>query len=332
MVANTFHLFFHQDFDGITSAAVFLSYAKRLDLLSHSRVELVPVDYELKKEWPDRTLPKPGAIVDFLYHPDADWWFDHHPTTFARTDWELSFREDSQHIWNTSYKSCPRLIVDSIRDERVRHALSSRFEEYMHWSDVIDSADYESAQQVVDSKDPALQVNLSLAIDRSPDYLRLLIKHFEEESLGGVVKLAEVRSRVRKAMEWQEAAISFVAHVGEVRNGVAFCDLTSTKGLFHRYAAYYLWPQIKFLVAVYKNDKGFKLTVGANPWQAFRGPDLSLLCERYGGGGHPEIGGILVSKKGRALEIAREITLILRGEKQNAQQLSFRHQVIRQSH
>src|SRR3990167_62168 len=89
MVANTFHLFFHQDFDGITSAAVFLSYAKRLDLLSHSRVELVPVDYELKKEWPDRTLPKPGAIVDFLYHPDADWWFDHHPTTFARTDWEI---------------------------------------------------------------------------------------------------------------------------------------------------------------------------------------------------------------------------------------------------
>ena len=328
----TFQLYFHQDFDGICSGAVFLAYARLQGLLTHAGVELTPVEYDLKTRWGRTSLPKPCAVVDFLYHPDAEWWFDHHPTTFVRTDWELSFKADPQHVWNTTYKSCPRLIVDSVTEAPVQKELTDQFGEYLHWSDIIDSAEYESPEQVVEAVEPALQINLSLAVDRSPEHLRFLVRAFEENPIRKVASYDEVQSRFRKAMDWQKQAISYIERVAEVRDGVAFCDLTQTRGLFHRYAAYYLWPNIKFLVAVYRDGKGFKLTVGANPWRPFSGPDLSLLCERYGGGGHPEIGGILVSTKKRALQVGREIAQILKGKTEYVQQLSFRHQVIRQSH
>lgn len=326
-----FQLLFHRDFDGICSAAVFLEYSQRQSLIGASDIELIPVDYDIRNTWESHALSTPTVIVDFLYHPKAEWWFDHHPTTFIRADWEGTFRPDDQHVWGPGYKSCPRLIIDSIADGRVRSYLSEYFREYIIWSDIIDAAEYASPQQVVESKEPALQVNLTLAVDTTPAYLRLLVTRFQRMSLSQLADSKEVRTRFSKAMIWQQEAISQMREVGELENGVAFFDLTSNAGAFHRYAAYYLWPEANFTIAVYRNGEGFKITVSANPWLRFSGLDVGLVCERYGGGGHRQIGGILVPDKGSALRIGREIAQITRGEAHRAQHMAYPRQTAKQS-
>lgn len=75
-----------------------------------------------------------------------------------------------------------------------------------------------------------------------------------------------------------------------------------------------------------------QLTVGSNPWAVFNGPNLGDIAEAYGGGGHPRVAGITVKSRKQALRVGEEIVKILRGEMPYSQQLSFRHEIIRQSH
>jgi len=58
MVTDKLQLFFHQDFDGICSAAVFVACAKKRGLLDCRQVVLSPVDYGLKQAWAASELPK----------------------------------------------------------------------------------------------------------------------------------------------------------------------------------------------------------------------------------------------------------------------------------
>lgn len=327
---NSIHLFFHQDFDGICSAAVFLACVERTGNVQASAVELVPVDYDVKSTWANTALPKQSAIVDFLYHPAADWWFDHHPSTFVKAEWEDSFRSDDRHVWNTHYKSCPGLILDSLQDWVLKTQLKARFKEHVIWSDIIDSAQYSSPAQVVEAVEPALQINRSLAVDADPHYLAFLVKCLEEKPLDEVAGFEEVSRRYKKAMEWQKLAISYMEKVAEVRNGVAFFDLTKRGELFHRYAPYYLWPETRFVVAVYSNGKGYRITLSSNPWSTYNGPDLGALCEHYGGGGHRRVGGVASLEKRQALRVGREMARKLRGEEPYIEQLPFRQELLRE--
>jgi hypothetical protein len=322
----TYHIYFHRDFDGICSAAVFSTFA-RLAISASTKFEFVAVDYEMKKTWADQRLPKPSAIVDFLYHPDAEWWFDHHQTTFVRKDWELDYRADERHFWRTAYRSCPRLVIDSIPDTIIRRKLARRFSECLDWFDVIDSASYSSPRQVIECREPALQINSTLSQDTSHQYLDFLIRSLQRFSLRKVAALAEVQTRCAKAKVWQEQAISCIRGVAVVDKHVAFIDLAGHAELFHRYAVYYLWPDLKFQVALYKVGSVYKLTVGANPWGKYEGPDLSALCEKFGGGGHPSVAGVMVVSRRQALRIASEICRVLRKETPFHQQLSFRHAI-----
>ncbi len=332
MKQDKLRLFFHRDFDGVCSAALFLCYAHASILTTDATVDLTPVDYEIKKSWSDLVLNEPSAIVDFLYHPQAQWWYDHHDTTFVRTDWQLSYKPDGCHLWNTSYKSCPRLIVDSIQDDTLRYRLEAQFSDYLYWCDIVDSAGYESAEQLMKCKEPALQINLSLLADRSADYLKFLVHSFAERSIEDVAASPAVRDRFQGAFSRQDRAVSYIRNVAQVENRVAFCDLTEGEGLFHRYAAFYIWPDLKFQVAAYKLGGQLKITIGSNPWAPFAGPDLGDIAEGYGGGGHARVAGITLNSRKRAVSVGQEVAKILRGEMPYSQQLSFRHEVIRQSH
>jgi len=319
------HVYFHSDFDGICSAAVFSNVLRQSKSVGDVAFTYIPVDYDVKTHWITKRLEQPCAIVDFLYHPDATWWFDHHETTFARKDWELAYQPDLQHVWRTQYKSCPRLIVDTIPDSSVKRRLRRRFSEILKWCDVIDSANYDSASQVIKMAEPALRINATLSQDRGPDYLKFLVTCIERLSLEAVCELEEVQQRFDRARRWQDAAIAHIRSTAVVKKGVAVINLVDHPDLFHRYAAYYLWQELRFQVAIYRHGRFYKLTVSANPWLSHEGPDLGAICESYGGGGHADVAGIILKSKQRALRAGEEISSILRDECRFHHQLSFRH-------
>jgi hypothetical protein len=324
------NVFFHRDFDGICSAAVFLASVSGTRVAHGFQVELVPVDYDLKPSWAQTVLPKRSAILDFLYHPAADWWFDHHPSAFVKAEWEASFRPDDRHVWNTQYKSCPGLILDSLRDDVLKADLRARFREHVIWSDIIDSAQYSSPCQVVEAVEPALRINLSLAVHGDRGYFTFLVKCLEEKSLDEVARLKDVSRRYEKAMNWQKSALAYMERVAEVRNGVAFFDLRKRGEMFHRYAPYYFWPDVKHAVAVYANGQSSRIAVSSNPWGRHEGPDLGALCEQYGGGGHRRVAGVANLERRQALRVGREIARKLRGEEPYSEQLPFRQEILRE--
>ena len=75
------------------------------------------------------------------------------------------------------------------------------------------------------------------------------------------------------------------------------------------FAGNYLFPEARYSVGVTLGSRA-KISVGSNPWSAVpRTHDISKICERYGGGGHPVVGAVSIAKSelARARQIAAEI-------------------------
>src|ERR1700685_3337099 len=111
-----YDIYFHNDFDGRASAAVVLAFLRsRGDDIEH----FTPVNYYLLSQWMDEKFfekhklfsgkRNPAIIVDFLYHPKAAMWFEHHATTFKRPEWEKKFKPDTFHRLEPQYPSCCHL-------------------------------------------------------------------------------------------------------------------------------------------------------------------------------------------------------------------------------
>src|SRR5690606_14062717 len=97
----------------------------------------------------------------------------------------------------------------------------------------------------------------------------------------------------------------------ERRGRVVYVDLTEkpleTIGKFVTYA---LYPESMYSVVVVRLQRGFKISVGYNPWCGHSlDTDISSICARYGGGGHPVVGGISAAdgQRERAQSIAQSI-------------------------
>jgi nanoRNase/pAp phosphatase (c-di-AMP/oligoRNAs hydrolase) len=70
-------------------------------------------------------------------------------------------------------------------------------------------------------------------------------------------------------------------------------------------------------VVVTKDAKRAKVSVGSNPWaRPARAHDISKICERYGGGGHPVVGAVSLApdRLDDARRIAGEIASTLRAD------------------
>lgn len=127
-----------------------------------------PVTYDSKNRWLALPLPQNSAVVDFLYHPAAKFWADHHSTTFltaeARADFER--RKGPWLIYDAQSRSCASLLWRTIGPD-----LNSdpRLAEMVQWADKIDSADYESVEEALNGVAPALVLSRSLLIDGDAD-------------------------------------------------------------------------------------------------------------------------------------------------------------------
>jgi hypothetical protein len=85
---------------------------------------------------------------------------------------------------------------------------------------------------------------------------------------------------------------------------------------YNKFIPYYLYPEATYCVGVSRSSFRSKISVGSNPWSPVaRTQNLAVLCERYGGGGHPVVGAISFppSELEKTRLIAQEIAEELRG-------------------
>src|SRR5687767_2266784 len=92
-------LYFHSAcVDGLVSAAL-CTWLRLHEDPAHAFEAWEPVDYLSKDVWRQRDLGPHAAVVDFLFHPGATWWFDHHGSTFGNSGPPLAPPPGDERVW-----------------------------------------------------------------------------------------------------------------------------------------------------------------------------------------------------------------------------------------
>ncbi|MCA1817797.1 MAG: phosphoesterase [Acidobacteria bacterium] len=313
-------LFHHHCFDGVASAAVFTRfYLARVH--RGARVEYAGLLHRPGSLFDERMFDgDENAIVDFKYSPSdrLTWWFDHHQSAFLSAADEAHFRADrsGKKFWDAESKSCTEFI-ERVARERFGFDDAS-LAPLVHWAHVIDGAFYESPAQVVELREPALQ--LMQVIENAPedDFIEWIIRALVKQSLADVATSREVQSRFAPIRERHLETLAAIRRKIKYARGVVNFDLID-EGFegFNKFIPYYLRPETTYSVALTRTPYRTKISVGSNPWSPRpRAHNIATICERYGGGGHAVVGAVSLATDEieRARRAAREIVAELQSD------------------
>ncbi len=306
-------------FDGLASAVVFTRLLTSLEGPSttfsyrgcgYGAGQLVPTDALLAGDQ--------NAILDYRFSATdkLTWYFDHHRTAFADAADRAFFDARAgggKFFYDAACTSCTKLIASTARD-RFATDLGG-LNELIHWADVIDSASFKTPEEALDRTNPVMR--LAAVIERHGDdkLLSELVPELMLRPVSDVATSKRVTERYRKIEAKHQR---FVARVREHANQVGrvvLVDLTDepleTIGKFVTYA---LYPTAVYSVIVGVMNNAAKISVGYNPWSGQPcDRDISAICARYGGGGHPFVGAVQFGKaelhQARAVadDIAKEL-------------------------
>jgi hypothetical protein len=295
-------LYFHYPcFDGLVSgvlAWVFLEHSKNW------RIEqFCPVNYDARESWLATEFRAPTAVVDFLYHPQASFWSDHHQTTFitrsARKDFERRKTSDCL-LFDGEASSCASLLWEHLRS---RLPDAARYEEMVSWANKIDSASYTSVHEAIWGDAPALRISRSLISENEPDsqseldYARILLKELRAGDLHRVAQLAPVSNRFEDVQRRIAEGLKKVdGQVTLLDGGVAVFDVqVENDEIVSRYIPYQFFPEARYSIGVVRSGAGAKITAMRNPWRDFESVPLGKVLKEFGGGGHKRVGAVVIS-------------------------------------
>lgn len=302
-------LYFHYPcFDGLASAAI------ASDFLETSRgwtqPSYRPVDYRIAKSWLQSRLPALSAVVDFLYHPDADFWADHHQTTFLTKNVERDFQNrqvDHTLFYDPLAGSCAMLLFRNLGPQLSDEA---RFGELAFWADAIDSARYATVEEAVFGTSAAMQINLTLApSSRDAGYWKMLIRSLKTMPVSTIGQLPEVKTRVARVRISTEGGLAEIERSIELEDGdVAVATAKQSRSIIiNRYSPYLFYPDARYSVVLVELGKESKITAMRNPWREFESLHLGDLFRKYGGGGHQRVASLLVPSSSDARALLRDI-------------------------
>ncbi len=288
-------LYFHYPcFDGLVSgvlAWVFLEHSERWQI-----ERFCPVNYDVRSAWSSTELQTPAAVLDFLYHPQATFWADHHATTFLTEDAITDYKRRSDQaclLFDEKAASCATLLWSRL-GSRIPNA--ARYEEMVLWAERIDSASYPSVQEAILGDAPAQQINASLILSNGVDYSRLLLTELRTGDLRRVAQLAPVSTRFDEVRRRILAGLKRAEGQVMLRDGgVAMFDVQAVDDeIISRYVPYYFFPEARYSVAVVRSGAEVRITAMRNPWRDFESIPLGKIMKEFGGGGHQRVGAVVV--------------------------------------
>lgn len=289
------YLYFHSPcFDGIVSGALIWDFLEAAQGWTIERARAV--NYDARPTWLSTKLDQPCAIVDFLYHPDAEFWADHHLTTFLTDESRRDFERRRNHwlVYDEQSGSCASLLWQHLADSLGYR--NPRYQEMVAWAEKTDSASYESVQEAIFGEAPALRISASLALKNDPAYCEQLVRELRGSTLDEVANLAEVKSRCDEVRSLIRAGLQRFATSVRLDDEVVVFDVDASDVIINRYSPYYFYPLARYSAGIVRNPGGAKITAMRNPWRDFPSVFLGKMFEReeVGGGGHQRVGSVLL--------------------------------------
>ncbi len=266
--------------------------------------QLIPASYEARSGWLSHELLTPCAVVDFLYHPQAVFWADHHGTTFLSEEAKRDFerRRGTWLVYDYHSGSCACLLRNHFAE--CFSFTDSRYEEMVEWADKIDSARYASVEEAILGDAPALRIRASLAGGNGQEFSKQLVNELRLNTLDQVAQLPMVRERSEEVRSKIAGGLERFAPAAKLDEGeIVVFDVTSQKDvMISRYAPYHFFPEARYSVGVVRSLNDAKITAMRNPWREFRSVNLGKIFENLeetfhgvGGGGHQRVASVILS-------------------------------------
>ncbi len=308
-------------FDGVASATLFSHLLRSVEpALASASFSYRGQAYDPGKNGVDPAIfegATASVILDFRYTAtDAlGWYFDHHASAFPTAKEREHFAAlaaRGRGFYDAEIGSCTKLVAEVAKTTFGVDV--SRFEELVRWAHMIDTATFPTPEMAVMRKEP--QMKLCAVIEQHGDdaLIAELVSRLLERPLSEVASAAEVTDRFGPIDALHRANVDRIRKSEQVRGDVVFVDLlgslTETVTKFVTYADH---PECAYSVILSRTNRRCKVSVGYNPWSKRpRAHDISKICERYGGGGHPVVGAIalpldLEACRRVGLEIVREL-------------------------
>jgi len=306
------HIYFHAPcFDGIVSAVLVWDFFEACR--GWRSVSLHPVNYDERRKWLRYSLRVPSAVVDFLYHPRAEFWADHHLTTFLSADVEANYRrrrDSSPLFYDRKAGSCAEVIWRNLKS-RFGYR-NERFGPLVRWAARLDAAKYRSVDEAVYARSPVLRIARTLALGDDRQYAAYLVRLFKKHSVDEIARKKAVLQRYQRAEASLERAIERMHRSIKVgRDGIATFDVSASNALFNRYAPYLFAPRAPYVAGIIRNGSGAKVTAMRNPWIKPGRVPLGEILQPFGGGGHTQVGSVILSGK-RAKQARTVLASIVR--------------------
>lgn len=309
-------------FDGLSSAVVFTRLMQQLGV-EGAEFTYRTCGYGAGQARADAGMlvGDENAILDYRFSPSekVSWYFDHHRTAFANdADREVfeARRCSGQFFYDAAYSSCTKLIADVAKD-RFGVAMPDLVE-LVQWADMVDSARFATAEDAVSRSSPIKQLVSVVEHYGDDTFFKDLVPELLKRPLEDVARSKAVVSRYKPLGKKHERFVSRVKQKSERLGRVVFVDLTeSVLESVGKFVTYALFPDSVYSVVVGRLKNGPKISVGYNPWSGRPlDTDISAICARYGGGGHPVVGGISFPSAAldEARRVARSIAAELNGE------------------
>ncbi len=306
-------------FDGCASAALFGRFFAEREGARLGGITHRPLHHQPGDAFPgDAFDAEVVACVDFRFSPRLHWWFDHHASAFPTPADRAAFEREAsgRWFWDPTAPSCTGYIARTLAERFGWRA--DDLAELVRWADVIDAARFDSAATAVRLEEPALRIMTLLEVTQDPALPTRIIEAMRREPLAAIAAEPWVAAPLGPILERHRQSIEVVRSHARVDAGVVEIDLGDTAvEAANKFIAYDLFPQARYTVVVSKDRKRAKVSVGSNPWaREKRAHDISKLCERYGGGGHPVVGAVSLApdRLADARRIAGEIARALRTE------------------
>lgn len=306
-----YHIYHHDDFDGTLCSALLLNFFRSK---GNNVADFIPMNFSstLKEKWTEYDFKSPFVIVDFIHHPKADWWFDHHVSSFIKPEWQEQFKNDRQHYFDSSYKSCYGMILNFLKREYGYEPLSV-FLELEADADMIDSASFPSAKDALTIKSKAQEV--AFLIDsfetegpEGPKVQKEIIYALAEGNIDQILNQTENQDRLNKVKKDIEKSFELYRENCQTVGRVSLIDKNGLEIPYTSFVGRALFPELEYTVAIGGEGDDFHIQASRNHWlNKPSNINIGLMMKGFGGGGHKDVGGAEVASHEEALKVALSI-------------------------
>lgn len=305
------HIYFHEDFDGVVSAALVAMYFR--DEHKDHDIHFHPVDYYMKY-WETTALKLPACVVDFKYHPSCDYWFDHHPCAKGDVNKILKqhadkYKPKNQKLYcDPNAKSCASVIKDKLFPE----LLGIKYSSFSRAADYIDNAQYYSVDDACFGQGAVNKLN-RIITKRYLPLTEICEDLFEFRSIYEIMEIPRYIEAHKDA--WLLECKQFINYMeSDLHSPFLITEYNMLdQGSFNRYLPFWEFPSCEYAIGITGTIAGgshdnIRIAVSKNPWNDKPGKlHVGNLCKRLGGGGHEDVGSIRVDSIRESDDIYDEI-------------------------